>query len=150
MVDVFHHMSEPYDFLKEASRCLKSGGIIAMIEPWFTPMSQWIYKKFHHEPFLPESKNWGLKERGPLTGANGALPWIVFQRDRELFLSEFPSLKVQSIKLLMPFSYLLSGGVSLRSFQPGWSYCFWRKVENIWNPFISKMAMFALIVIERK
>jgi hypothetical protein len=38
---------------------------------------------------------------------------------------------IQTIKPMMPFRYLVSGGVSMRSFMPGWSFSFWRGLENM-------------------
>jgi len=124
MTDVFHHISQPRKFLEEATRCVREGGVLVMIEPWVTPWSQWAYQKLHHEPFRPHAKAWEFLRSGPLSGANGALPWIIFKRDRTLFEQEFPEWKIQMIKLGMPFRYLISGGVSLRSLMPGWAFVF--------------------------
>jgi len=49
----------------------------------------------------------------------------------------------------MPFRYLLSGGVSGRSLMPGWSFTFWRKLENLLQPWMNHLAMFALIVLRK-
>lgn len=49
MVDVLHHLSKPLKFMAEASRVLKPGGRLAMIEPWITPLSFLLYRYFHHE-----------------------------------------------------------------------------------------------------
>jgi len=39
----------------------------------------------HHEPFNARSEHWRFDSSGPLSGANGALAWIVFRRDRRRF-----------------------------------------------------------------
>lgn len=147
MTDVFHHIPSIRRFFSEATRCIRPGGRIAMIEPWRTPWSEWIYVNFHPEPFDPNS-DWDIPATGPLSGANGALPWIVFQRDREIFAAQFPLWRIVDIKLMMPFSYLLSGGVSLRSMIPGWAYRTIRAAEN--NFENKRWAMFAMIVLERR
>ncbi len=49
MLDVLHHLPRPLDFMSEASRVLKPGGLLAMIEPWITPFSYLLYRYFHHE-----------------------------------------------------------------------------------------------------
>ena len=147
MTDVFHHLPHPRNFLKEATRCVKPGGVIVMIEPWVTPWSQFIYTKLHHEPFRPEAETWEFPGTGPLSGANGALPWIVFQRDRMQFRREFPEWRIQKINLDMPFCYLVSGGISLRSLMPGWSFGIWRKMEKLLNPWMECLAMFARITL---
>lgn len=120
-----------------------------MIEPWVTPWSRFVYTYLHHEPFEPEAQSWEFPSAGPLSGANSALPWIVFSRDREQFIREFPLLGLESIKPAMPFLYLLSGGVSMRSLQPGWTFPLWRSFDSTWNACFPGMAMFARIVLKR-
>jgi|YelNatPaOPRAMG01_1025707.scaffolds.fasta_scaffold10824_6 SAM-dependent methyltransferase len=145
MTNVFHHLPYPRKFLKEAARCVKIGGVIIMIEPWVTAWSRLIYRKLHHEPFTPESKTWEFPDTGPLSGANGALPWIIFQRDREIFHREFPQWQIRKINLDMPFCYIISGGISLRSFIPGWSFGIFRRLEKLLKPWMKHIAMFAQI-----
>jgi SAM-dependent methyltransferase len=125
MTDVLHHLPQPREFFAEAS----------------------VYAKLHHEPFRPEAAEWSFPRRGPLSEANGALPWIIFERDRALFEKDFPDLQIHIIRPFMPFRYLLSGGVSLRSFMPGWSFALWRNLENLLQPWMKNLAMFALIVL---
>ena len=121
-----------------------------MIEPWVSPWSKWVFTKFHHEPFEPHSPDWDLAKGGPLSGANGALPWIIFERDRAFFEREFPQLKIVRIQRMMPFCYLLSGGVTLRNLMPGVTFPLWRGIERAIEPWMKTWAMFALIVIERE
>lgn len=145
MTDVFHHIPDVSRFLVEATRCVRPGGKIIMIEPWRTLWSEWVYTHLHSEPFSPDS-GWKIPSAGPLSGANGALPWIVFQRDRALFEAQFPQWRIKNIESMMPFSYLLSGGVSMRSLVPGWMYRPIRAVERVSCP--KSLAMFALIELE--
>lgn len=146
MTDVLHHIPDVRVFFAEATRCVRPGGGMVMVEPWRTPWSEWVYRNLHPEPFEPDA-GWLIPEAGPLSGANGALPWIVFDRDREEFERAYPWWSVKSITPLMPISYLLSGGVSLRSLMPGWTYGFWRKLEGKLNQ--DRWAMFALIELTR-
>lgn len=146
MTDVLHHIPDVARFFREATRCIKVGGQVLMIEPWNTPWSQWVYQRLHSEPFQPEA-GWTIPSTGPLSGANGALPWILFERDRDRFQGEFPEWCIESIELLMPFSYLLSGGVSLRAFVPGWMYRPIRWFESKIDQ--RRWAMFALIKLRK-
>lgn len=116
-----------------------------MLEPWRTPWSEWVYSNLHPEPFQPDS-GWETPSTGPLSGANGALPWIVFERDRAIFEAQFPQWRIVGIELMMPFSYLLSGGVSMRSLIPGWMYGPVRSLEKRLTQ--KRWAMFALIELE--
>lgn len=147
MVDVLHHLARPRCFFAEASRCLVLGGKIVMVEPWVTRWSRVVYSSFHHEPFDPEAKEWEFPPGEPLSAANGALPWMMFQRDRAVFEQEFPELSVENIKLTMPLSYLLSGGVSMRSIVPGALYGPWRAFERFMERWSGTLAMFAEIVL---
>jgi SAM-dependent methyltransferase len=150
MTDVLHHLPQPRRFFAEASRCVRSDGLVILIEPWVTSWSRLVYSKLHHEPFSPEAAEWTFPRRGPLSGANSALPWIIFERDRTRFEREFPQWQIYTIKPFMPFRYLLSGGVSLRSFVPNWSFPLWRNIENLLQPWMRHLAMFALVVLAKK
>jgi len=147
MSDVLHHIPQPRRFFREASRCVRPGGVIAMIEPWVTTWSKLVYTRLHHEPFRPDATEWEIPYGGPLSGANGALPWILFHRDRRQFEQEFPGWEIRSIEPRMPLRYLLSGGVSKRALVPAWSFGFWRTVEV---PLRRTAAMFAEIVLVRR
>jgi SAM-dependent methyltransferase len=149
MTNVFHHLPEPRRFLDEASRCVRPGGRVVMLEPWNTPWSRLIYTRLHHEPFDPAAPEWGFAGHGPLSDANGALPWIVFARDRPRYEQLYPQWRVKKIVGLMPFRYLLSGGVSLRSLMPAWTFGFWKCVEAALTPCMPLLAMFALVVLEK-
>lgn len=148
MVNVLHHIPHPFNFFKEAERTLKPGGKIIMIEPANTLLSRFIYKKFHHEPFQPEA-GWDIASTGPLSGANGALPYILMIRDRKKFEKEFPALQIEAIKLHTAFLYTVSGGVSRKCLVPEWSYGFWKTIENL--PFVNTFcAMMATYIVSKK
>jgi SAM-dependent methyltransferase len=147
MTDVLHHIPDCSSFFQEAARVIRPGGGVVMIEPWNTTWSRWVYQHLHHEPFEPDAREWRIPLSGPLSGANGALPWIIFQRDRALFEARHPQWRIVSILPIMPFAYLLSGGVSLRSFLPGWMYQPVRFLEQRYNEALR--AMFAVITLLR-
>ncbi len=147
MVDVFHHLPDVRAFLGEAQRCLKPGGKVTMVEPWITPWSRVIYRHVHHEPLDQHAVQWAFLRTGPLSGANIALPWIVFHRDRQKFERLFAGLAIEKIVVEMPFRYLLSGGVSLRSLMPGILYGFWACLEQWLSPLNRAIGMFSRIVV---
>jgi len=145
MTDVFHHIPDVKSFINEATRCVRPGGKVLMIEPWRTNWSQWIYTRLHSEPFIP-SAGWDIPQSGPLSGANGALPWIVFERDHKIFEENYPNWQVVNVELMMPFCYLVSGGVSCRSLIPGWTYNFIRRLEQQLDQ--KRWALFAFIELK--
>ena len=149
MTNVMHHIPEVNRFFSEASRCLRPGGKLLMIEPWVTPWSRFVYTHFHHEPFHPEALDWTFPRKGPLSGANGAIPWIVFGRDRDKFASQFPEFSIELIRPFLPFRYLVSGGVSMRSLMPGFAHSAWAKLEHLLESQMPKLGMFAFVSLRR-
>lgn len=149
MVDVFHHIPNVELFLRDAAKCVKIGGVIAMIEPWATLWSALIYKYLHHEPFDKYAHGWKIQQGSPLTLSNQALPWIVFKRDRKIFEKKFQEWKIVSTNLHSPIRYLLSGGVSLRSLWPDKLYSVLRFIEYLLVPLNKYIAMFATIVLKK-
>jgi len=142
--NAIHHLPDVAAFLEECSRCLAVGGRLVAIEPWPTAWSRIVYRRLHHEPF-DEARDWTLPPGGPLTAANGALPWIVLVRDRAEFLRRFPRLRIVAIEPTMPVSYLACGGIGRAWRLPGWSFDLIRSLEA---PF-DRLGLFARIVLER-
>jgi SAM-dependent methyltransferase len=147
--DVLHHLPDVSRFLAEASRCLRVGGRILMIEPWVSAWSKFVYTRFHHESFRPDAQEWSFNSSGPLSGANGAMPWIVFARDRQRFETEFPQLAIEEVRPFMPFRYMLSGGVSMRGLMPGFSHAAWARLEKMLESRMAAVAMFAFVSVRR-
>ena len=150
MTDVLHHIPDAAAFFREASRALRPGGAVLMVEPWVTGLSRAVWTRLHHEPFNPDARDWAFPASGPLSGANSALPWIIFSRDRDRLAREFPRLAVRSVEPIMPFRYIVSGGVSMRSLMPGWTAGTWRGIEAALSPFNDRLAMFARIDVRRR
>jgi len=148
MFDVLHHVKDAAVFLGELARCLKKGGKIVMIEPANTLWGRFIYQNFHHETFDPNA-GWTIDGTGPLSDANGALPWIIFSRDRKKFEKDFPNLKVLQFKAHAPFRYLISGGLSFRQLLPSCMYSLIKGVELVLFPLNPWIGMFSTIEIER-
>ncbi|UCG47714.1 MAG: methyltransferase domain-containing protein [Phycisphaerales bacterium] len=148
MIDVLHHIGRPRAFFSEALRCLKTGGKIVMIEPANTLWSRFIYKNLHHELFDTEA-GWELGKTGPVSHGNGALPWIIFSRDRKIFEREFPCLKVAAMRNHTPLRYLLSGGLTLRQLVPSCSYPLFKIVEYLLSPFDNLLGMFQTIELQK-
>jgi len=149
MIDVFHHIPDSKKFLTEMLRCLKKNGKIIMIEPANTLWGGFAYKYFHHELYDPKGA-WKFKSNGPLSSSNLALPWIVFVRDRNKFLSLFPELNIIRIHAHTPFLYLLSGGLSFPQLVPSWSYPFFNKFEKLLEGLNPLIGMFYTIELVKK
>jgi len=150
MTDVMHHIPSVRLFFSEAARVVRPGGTITMIEPWVSEWSRFVYMRLHHEVFEPEAETWEFVSSGPLSGANAALPWIIFHRDRAHFEVEFPAWHVEHIRPIMPFAYLIAGGISMRPLMPGWSYRLVQWFESALSLVMPRLAMFAHIVLRRQ
>ena len=148
ILNVLHHVGHPRQALREVARTLVPGGRLVMIEPWVSPWSSLVYGRLHHERFDTGSPQWEFPSGQPMASANGALPWIIFQRDRARFEREFPTLRLDRIAPGWPLSYLLSGGVSLRSLVPSVAVRVVQRLECMLDPV--RWSMFALIVLRRR
>ncbi|MFW5761699.1 MAG: class I SAM-dependent methyltransferase [Cyclobacteriaceae bacterium] len=144
MIDTLHHIPMINKFFQECRRTLKPGGAIVMIEPANSAWGRFIYQNFHHEPFVPAS-DWNIPDEGPLSGANGALPWIIFERDRDKFEALYPELKIRQIKYHTPFRYLLSGGVSYKSLAPGFMFALFTALDRLSSNILPQLSMFTTI-----
>jgi SAM-dependent methyltransferase len=118
LTHTFHHIPDIEAFLREADRVLVPGGVISMIECANTPFAKFFFSKIHPEPFREDAPDWTFPQTHSMLDSNQALSWIVFFRDRKRFEALYPGFEVGTPKLLPWLSYLLSGGVNLRSLIP--------------------------------
>jgi SAM-dependent methyltransferase len=152
MTNVLHHVPDVKAFLRGAQHVVREGGVIAMVEPWVTRWSSLVYRRLHHEPFAIAARDWVIEGAGPLSAANSALPWILFDRDRDRFERMFPKWRIASISMAVatPFRYVLSGGVSLRLLAPKWSFGAFKRLERCVGRWPGWFGMFAGIVLVRE
>lgn len=122
MLNVFHHISDVGAFLKEAERVLVPGGRILIVDQFPGYFSSLIFKYMHYEPFNEKALDWKFESTGPLSGANGALTWVVFQRDRAKFAKLFPMLRIEGFTPHSPLRYWLIGGMKNWSLIPLWAF----------------------------
>jgi SAM-dependent methyltransferase len=111
MTNVFHHIPDAALFLGEAQRCLMPGGRLLITDQHLGLISRPILRHLHHEPCDPVAKQWRFATTGPLSGANGALPWLVFVRDRARLAQLFPQLELCGYRPHTPLGYWLCGGL---------------------------------------
>ncbi len=146
-VNVFHHLPSPHLFFREVQRCLQLGGRLVLVEPWVTAWSSFLFQRLHHEGFDPKAAWQSVEAGAPLSSANNALAWIVFGRDKEQFTERYPDLRLEKAAPMMPFVYLLSGGVSHRASLPSFAYPGIRLIERALSVLLPYIAVFALIVV---
>jgi SAM-dependent methyltransferase len=155
MLDVLHHLERPIEFLKQASRVLKPGGRLAMIEPAMTTLARRFYDRFHEEPvdmnadpFAPIAIK---PDRDPFD-ANQAIPTLLFANApaRKLVEQTIPSLRVRSVEWFSLFAYPLSGGFQEWSLLPAALVGPMLAFENRMPDAVQKhMAFRMMVVLER-
>jgi len=151
LLDVLHHLPDLDAFFYEAIRVLQIGGIVAMVEPANTLLSKFVYRHFHYEAFDPLASDWKLPSGGgPVSTANGALPWIALVRDRKRFEERFPRLRIGLLEPFGPLLYPLSGGVERSNqFLPGSWLSGVRTMESLLSPFNKYFGLFYRIILSR-
>lgn len=116
----FHHFPHPTRFFRELERVLAPGGGAILLEPYHGPLASFLYKRlFATEGFDKEFPSWETPSAGPMNGANQALSYIVFSRDRAKFQREHPTLEIVHEERCNNYlKYLLSGGLNFRQLCP--------------------------------
>jgi SAM-dependent methyltransferase len=118
----FHHFPHPDKFFDELDRVLAPGGGVILLEPYYGPIATFLFKRlFKTEGFDKEFPSWETPFAGPMNGANQALSYIVFVRDRSSFERKHPTLKIVTHELCGNYmEYILSGGLNFRQLIPNW------------------------------
>ena len=118
----FHHLPHPDRFFSELERVLAPNGGVILLEPYYGPLATFLFKRlFTTEGFDKDYSSWETPVAGPMNGANQALSYVVFTRDRIDFERKYPSLKIVHRELCgNHFKYLLSGGLNFRQLLPDW------------------------------
>ena len=122
MMNVLHHIPDPKGFFYEAQRCLKPGGKIFITDHYIGPVSYFLYRFIHKEPFLDKAGSWSFESQGPLSDANTALTKLIFYDDRDEFDHYFPQLRILDLQKHSTFTYWF-GVVSKLDFNPRNFFC---------------------------
>jgi len=107
-----------------------------LIEPYYGPLASVVFKRlFASEDFDKAMPGWRTDATDPMHGANQALSYIVFERDRARFQREFPRLQiVETFPLENYLRYLLSGGLNFRQLVPSFTEPALRALEAALAP----------------
>lgn len=153
MLDALHHIENTSLFFSEATRILKSGGRIIMIEPAITPVSEIFYRFMHPEPVNMNEDPFinfiRTQNRSPYDG-NQAIPTILFCQRHEEFLQRYPELKINKVNYLSLFAYPLSGGYRNWSLLPiSFLNLLLRLEDHLLKLVGRKMAFRLLVILDR-
>jgi SAM-dependent methyltransferase len=157
LFDVLHHVAAPARFFVEAARVLRPGGRILLCEPYISPVSRWVYRRFHPEPVdmsidpLVAAVQDAEAAKDPFA-SNQAIPTLIFCGDhRRVFARMFPQFGVVRVERMAGLSYPASGGFSHDPLLP---VPLWRALfafENLLPEVVFRGFGFrVLVVIERR
>ena len=147
----FHHFPCPDQFLHELDRVLLPGGGAILLEPYYGPFATFLFKRlFRSEGFDKTYPSWETPATGPMNGANQALSYIVFIRDRKEYERKYPSLKIVHQELAgNHLKYLLSGGLNFRQLLPDSFIGLVALLESLMLPLNRWIALHHIIVIRK-
>ncbi len=148
----FHHFPHPDRFFSELNRVLKPGGGAILLEPYYGPFAAFLFKRlFKTEGFDKEFPTWETPAAGPMNGANQALSYIIFVRDKSNFEHMYPKLKIVKQELCRnQLMYLLSGGLNFRQLFPDWLMPVVNIFQVILSPFDRFLSLHHIIVIKKQ
>lgn len=151
-INCFHHLPDPMAFFGELDRVLVPGGTTVLIEPYYGPVAAAFYARlFETEGFDRAQATWQDDGRSIMQGANQALSYIVFRRDRALFEQRCPTLEVVVEEPLTNWPrYLLSGGLNFRQLVPSRSAPLLSALERLLAPAARWLALHHVVALRKR
>lgn len=152
-LNCFHHIPSPERFFRELERVLSPHGGCVLIEPYHGPVASVLYKRlFASEGFDKGAPGWEQTAGvGVMEGANQALSYNVFIRDRARFEKLFADLEiVDHFPLSNYVRYLTSGGLNFRSLLPDFFAAPLRAVEFLLTPLHPALALHHTVVLRKR
>jgi SAM-dependent methyltransferase len=113
--DTWHHIPDIEAFLTEAHRVLRTGGMVAVFDPYWGWLARFVYRFLHQERWDAVTREWTFDSSDPWD-SNQALTYLMLRRDRAEFMRRWGArFSVHEHGALIGPSFLLSGGVSRRT-----------------------------------
>lgn len=151
LINVLHHLGDPYAFFEEAERVLVPGGRILISDPYLSLLSYPVWKFLHPEPCDRSRLGFSVAgEPNPLTDANSANATLLFASREKPFEQRCRSLFLKEVKLHSKFQYWLAGGYNFPSLVPASWVPAVDFLELLFSPLDKWMASFMFAVIEKK
>ena len=148
--NTFHHIPDPAAFFSEAVRVLLPGGRIIIVDPYHNLFSRVLYRKLFATECFEMNGSWNDASSHAMIGANQALSYIVFVRDRKKFERENPKLRiVETVTIRSGLRYLLTGGLNFRRIAPKSTFPMVAKFEKR-LAIVNLFAIHWLIVLEKQ
>jgi SAM-dependent methyltransferase len=151
LLDVFHHLADPTTFFDEAERVLAPGGRVVIVDPYCSPVSTPLYRRFHHER---ADLSASPLERDEQTNAaplesNQARATLIFYRHLDEYRHRWPSLPMIEQHRFAMILYPLSGGFTRPALIPRWAEPLAAGLERLLTPASRLLAFRCLVVLEK-
>jgi SAM-dependent methyltransferase len=145
----FHHFPHPSRFFEQLERVVVPGGGVILLEPYYGPFASFLFRRlFHTEGYDKDYPSWETPVTGPMNGANQALSYIVFKRDRAEFERCYPRLRIVHQETCDNYLiYLLSGGLNFRQLWPNWAVPLLSLLQMLLSPLNRWLALHHVVVI---
>ena len=148
-VDVLHHIEWPIFFLEEASRLLKPGGRLTLLEPAITLGSWLLCKYFHTEEMDMNADPLRKGIIDPLRDsrlANLAIPTLLQGKYNSKLKAALPEFEQFDFRHLTLLAFPLSGGFRPWSLIPHWAVQPILSLERLLLPFVGRFLSFRLLL----
>ncbi len=153
LFDVWHHLEYPANALDEASRVLRRGGRLIVIDPAMSITGRIVYGLFHHEPL---GFSYKFSSRPVRLNSPSDLPYFAAQSSAHRLLERrlLPELlrewKTVHIQKITSFTYLASGGFRGRQLYPSFALPLMRRIDELLGKWPDLFAARLLVVLEKQ
>ena len=151
LIDVFHHIAHPAGFLDEAARALGPGGRVVILDPYCSPVSTPLYRRFHDERTDLSADAFDVDAQVDIAPfeSNQARATLAFFRSLDELEARWPSLTVVERRRLALLAYPLSGGFTRRPLLPARLGVALQRAEQMLTWAAPALAFRCLVVLER-
>ena len=151
-INCFHHFPDPDRFFHELRRVVRPGGGAILVDPYYGPVASFIFSAlFREETFDKQAPGWRDIDQRQKDLANQALSYVVFFRDRQRFVSEYPDLEIVTTEVAPNFlRYVFSGGINFRQLVPTPLTGLLRGFERVTKPIHGVLGLHHTIVLRHR